>query len=353
MTNESYLGQLAKRHYCAMRFVERPPLAQMPGDERARVILKTQSKWPNGSVLTYGFLGGAEPQRAAVRGAFAEWKALGIGLSFHEAGLVSQAQIRISFDPKEGSWSYIGTECRTIESHQATMNFGWDLRTDYGHTTALHEIGHALGLPHEHQNPFAGIVWNEEAVYAELGGPPNRWSRQTTYDNILAKIAPDSVQGSRWDPDSVMHYAFDAGLIEAPAAYAAGLQPAGGLSAQDKAWVQHFYPAIDPESVQGLALFQSRLLALKPGESVTFEFVAPASRRYTFATVGEADTLLALAKANPSPGLPPLLLGEDDDSGDERNAMLKVALKQGDRVQVQVRIRYIEQLGEAALMVTY
>ena len=72
-----------------------------------------------------------------------------------------------------------------------------------------HEIGHTIGFPHEHQNPNAGIVWDEEAVYRALGGPPNNWSRETTFHNIIRKIQPDRVQGSTWDPDSVMHYPFE------------------------------------------------------------------------------------------------------------------------------------------------
>ena len=54
------------------------------------------------------------------------------------------------------------------------MNFGWDLTQPGEIDTAIHEIGHTLGFPHEHQNPHAGIVWDEEAVYAALAQPPNQ-----------------------------------------------------------------------------------------------------------------------------------------------------------------------------------
>ena len=46
--------------------------------------------------------------------------------------------------------------------------------------------------------PFAGIVWNEEAVYA-LAAPPNRWNREK-FSILYVKIEPDTVQGSSWDP---------------------------------------------------------------------------------------------------------------------------------------------------------
>ena len=100
--------------------------------------------------------------------------------------------------------------------NQPTTVYGWDLTTPYGRGTALHELGHVLGMEHEHQNPYAGIEWNEDAVYKDLGGPPNNWDRNTTYHNILEKLSTQQVQGSTWDPNSIMEYEFGAGLIIAP-----------------------------------------------------------------------------------------------------------------------------------------
>ena len=50
-----------------------------------------------------------------------------------------------------------------------------------------HELGHVLGLYEEHQNPNSGIVWDEEAVYALMTGPPNHWTREQTQQTILRK----------------------------------------------------------------------------------------------------------------------------------------------------------------------
>jgi hypothetical protein len=133
--------------------------------------------------------------------------------------------------------------------------------------TALHEIGHTLGLPHEHQNPNAGIVWDEEKAYTTLAGPPNNWPREKTQWNILRKIEPDTVQGSNWDPDSVMEYPFPAGLILQPERYRTEpLRPAGGLSPRDLAWARAFYPGGDEGELPELLPFQSRELAILPGE---------------------------------------------------------------------------------------
>ena len=129
---------------------------------------------------------------------------------------INDAEIRIGFLQGDGAWSYVGRDVIDIPGqHERTMNFGWDLKRDpRGVDTPVHEIGHTLGFPHEHQNPFAGIVWDESAVYRFFAGSPNFWSRQKTFHNVLRKLPERSVEGSKWDPNSIMHYPFDAGLIE-------------------------------------------------------------------------------------------------------------------------------------------
>src|SRR4249920_13645 len=187
------------------------PAAVAADGPRAHAILSTRTKWLNGTVLHYCFFTGnshfavPKAQADAVREAFATWKAVGIGLQFQEVQQLAEAEVRIGYSVADGSSaSAVGRDVLRIPLNEPTTVYGWDLRTPYGKGTALHELGHVLGMEHEHQNPFAGIKWHEQAVYDSLGGPPNGWDHDTTFRNILQKLSPQQVQGSAWDPASIM-----------------------------------------------------------------------------------------------------------------------------------------------------
>ncbi len=231
-------------------------------NDRQRLIRVAEKKWVNGTRLHYYFFKnspwrGTPAQRDVVREAFAVWKNLGIGLEFAEVATPEEAEIRIGFQRGDGAWSYLGRDVLDQGQSDRTMNFGWNINNDID--TAIHEIGHTLGFPHEHQNPNAGIEWNEEAVYAALAAPPNNWDRETTHWNIIRKLHQSDVDGSAWDKDSIMHYPFEAGLINVPEIYRTqDLQPEPGLSEMDKVWAKHFYPDLRPKRLPGAAAVSLR-----------------------------------------------------------------------------------------------
>lgn len=319
--------------------------------KRARLILLSDNKWANGTVLHYYFYRrpsrwtGSDAHLATVRQAFQNWKDVGIGLDFKEVNSPDEAEIRISFQSRIGHWSYIGRDILEFGPDEPTMNL--DKSDNWGIDTAMHEIGHTLGILHEHQSAIAGIEWNEEAVYSRFSQPPNSWSRQDIFDNIIAKVDVDHVQGSSWDPDSIMHYSFEAGLIRNPAPYQNGLRPAPGLSEKDKQWVREFYPPLKQADYKTLQPFQSVQLKLEPSEQKNYVVQPTATRDYNFQTFGRSDTVLVLFED---------VAGDlryrtaDDDSGVERNAYFQAKLYAGRKYILRVRLYYQHRYGDFGVM---
>ncbi|WP_013322331.1 M12 family metallopeptidase [Gloeothece verrucosa] len=340
--------------YCSLPKVPPQTFNSNVSLDRVRLIQLISKKWVNGTKLRYYFFekgdyAAGNDQKDIVRQGFEEWKKVGIGIKFEEVRSMSEAEIRIGFLQGDGAWSYIGRDILTIPKQgERTMNFGWDLRTDPRRVDVpVHEIGHTLGFPHEHQNPFAGIVWNEEAVYRYFGGPPNKWDRETTFFNILQKLAPGEVQGTQWDPNSIMHYAFAAGLIDRPEQYRNGLNPAGGLSERDLQQAKFFYPPLDESSYPELKASHSEVLSLAPAEQKNFVINPPATQSYTIQTFGKSDTVMVLFED---------INGDlkyvdgDDDSGTDTNAQINVRLYKGRRYVLRIRLYSNFSTGETSVM---
>jgi hypothetical protein len=307
----------------------------------------------NGTVVHYCFFTAGhfavpKKQADAIRGAFGKWKAVGIGLEFQEVSQLSEAEVRIGYSTVDGSSaSAVGRDVLSVPLNAPTTVYGWDLTTPYGSGTALHELGHVFGMEHEHQNPFAGIKWHEQAVYNALAKPPNGWDHDTTFHNILGKLTSQQVQGSAWDPDSIMEYEFEPGLIDEPEKYdISGLTPPGTLSAADKQWSLKWYPPLQA-SLATLQPFQPAVLDLAAGQQVDFSIKPTASRKYKIETKGASDTLMVLFEDINGVSR---YLTADDDSGEERNASITYKLFQGRTYIVRLRLFYPGQSGQTSLM---
>ena len=341
--------------YCDLPLVEPRKLAPNIDRNRESLVRYIEKKWVNHTVLHYYFmqdrsdLAGPPAQLQAVRDAFEEWKNLSLGLEFVEVNQAVDAEFRIGFAPGS-SWSYVGRDCiDLVPNHeQQTMNFGWDLTSSYGRDTALHEIGHAMGFPHEHQNHKAGIVWNEAAVYANFAGSPNFWDAEQTYHNIIRKISPEDVAGSSWDKDSIMHYQIQAGLILQPSGYEnRPLIPAPGLSDMDKQEARKFYPANNQIQWPELKPFLSHLLNIQPGEQLDFTIRPEQSRTYNIQTFGSMDTVIVLFEDDNGESI---FLAGDDDSGTDYNSKIALRLINGRRYYLRLRLYSTGASGVGGLM---
>ncbi len=359
-------------HYCSVKQSPERTFGPDIITERARLILINDKKWVNGTILHYYFFDrdtdgeyvyfpngrrsfrswvGSTREKNVLREAFQEWMDVGIGLVFKEVDNREEAEIRIGFMEGDGSWSFVGRDILNVPVHERTMNFGWDIvNSRGGYDVALHEIGHTMGFPHEHQNPFAGIVWDEGKVYDALAGPPNYWPPEVTYRNIIQKLRSDEVQGSNWDPDSIMHYPFEEGLIKSPAKYRReGISPRPGLSPRDKTWAKHFYPPFDHEDeLPHLKVMSSYSFNLQPSDQRDFVFIPPHTRYYDIGTFGEMDTVMVLFEEE---GGELKYRSGDDDSGKDYNARIRMRLFKGHRYVIRLRLYFKHHTGNTAVMV--
>lgn len=149
------------------------------------------------------------------------------------------AEIRVSF-AGAGNHSAVG-RCSGQDQSAPTMMLGVlthepnEIRRE---TTVLHELGHALGLEHEHQSPLADIEWDLERVYAD--SKRDGRSRELTEKFVLGRFPLGSVEASAYDADSVMSYVF-------PPSWGEGLRVMwrAGLSAGDSAFIARLYPSYE------------------------------------------------------------------------------------------------------------
>jgi len=180
-----------------------------------------------------------------------------------------------------------------------------------------------------------------------LGAPPNSWDHATTFHNILEKLSPQQVQGSEWDPDSIMEYEFEPGLIDEPEQYDVnGLVPPGVLSKGDKDWVVKWYPPMAARETT-LQPFESVAVDLAAGQQVNYVIQPTESRKYTLETKGASDTLLVLFEQVDGGAR---YLSGDDDSGEDRNAYIRRRLHAGRTYVLRIRLYYAADSGETAVM---
>ncbi len=193
--------------------------------------------WRVGEVLQFHFVDGTEDQKKFTRAAMDEWERYA-ELTFEEVSS-PDATIRISFT-RPGSWSAVGTDALGVRLDEPTMNSGYlgeppydDLDT----ATTLHDLGHALGLVHEYQNPATGDFFNKEELYKTMRRPPYNWSIQAIDEEALIKST--DYPGSRdFDNESVMNLPFPDNVFLPGMSFVQG----EGLSDSDKTYIGTLYP---------------------------------------------------------------------------------------------------------------
>jgi serralysin len=230
------MSRANQSHYCVV-------VSSATQSVNDKAALLNEARWNPGDQIRAKFVDGAPELQDRVRAVAGRWTGpdmANVSFSFVEEG---DSEIRIAFQEGNGSWSYLGTQCREIPVDQPTMNYGWltpDSPEEEVQRVVLHEFGHALGLIHEHQNPEGGIDWNEPAVIADLSGPPNNWDEETIRHNVLDHYPKDAVTATPVDRDSIMMYPIPAAWTND--GFSADLN--ADLSEQDKGLIRTIYASV-------------------------------------------------------------------------------------------------------------
>lgn len=137
-------------------------------------------------------------------------------LEFYDANKelynVNKADIRIDFDDRGGAWSLLGTEAlKKKHKGKPTMNFGW-----FDVPTVLHEFCHAVGMVHEHQNPKGKVILWDVPRLITWAETQQGWDAETTKEQIVKRYALDEINGSTFDPKSIMLYFFPGDVVLDP-----------------------------------------------------------------------------------------------------------------------------------------
>jgi hypothetical protein len=213
-----------------------------PGAGTSRAALVKKNKWDKGATINVAFLDGDPSVRQRIKDVVKSWTTPDTAtLRFVFVNDPDKADVRISFK-YSGSWSTIGTSCRSVPHNRPSMNYGWLTPTSSDQElrrVVLHEFGHALGLIHEHQNPGTAIPWNKPNVYRDLSGPPNNWDKATIDHNMFEAYSKTETNYTAVDPTSIMMYPIPASWVM-DAKFAAALNT--DLSSTDKTFIKNQYP---------------------------------------------------------------------------------------------------------------
>ena len=243
--------------------------------------------WPAGSTIEGCFSSGTPDDRRVFVDAAGEWaSAANIRVDFgpFNTGPAPTYRIcpesapfppvRVQFGSGDASHAQVGTVALDRPSGKPNVfivSLGGASKKqrapDLVRAISLHELGHVLGLRHEHQHPesacFHMVAWKD--LCTRLPGYRTETAQRlptkivVNFLPMIGQANPEYAAGAPYDPASIMHYKLSPGSFTGPASTCVG-ERITKLSDGDRRKIARFYP-IDPKAQLDLIRSQAPILA--------------------------------------------------------------------------------------------
>lgn len=211
-----------------------------PTRRNMRISVLTTKYWGTSGVnLTVGFLDNP-PQnlRKRILSHLNAWNKTA-KIKFSETQ--TDPEVRITREPGDGHWSYLGTDILFIKPDEPTMNLdSFTMKTPDSefYRVVRHEAGHTLGCPHEHlrRELVESIDPHKAFEYFSI---TNGWSKEEVRRQVLTPLEESSLWASlSVDSDSIMCYQIPGSITKNGNPIPGGLD----ISGQDYDFIGKIYP---------------------------------------------------------------------------------------------------------------
>ena len=217
------------------------------------IALLTSKYWgPEGVKLSVSFVGGASAAlRTRILSHMNAWALAPkpgndrANVQFLETQGTGDVRIAFEGGASGGYWSYLGTDIRSIDVDEPTMNleaFTMSTPESEFHRVVRHETGHTLGFPHEHLRKSL-VDKIDVAKAITYFGATQGWSPDEVRAQVLTPLEKSSIMGTlRADQRSIMCYEIPGEITKSGKPILGGLD----IDAQDYAFAAKIYPPAPP-----------------------------------------------------------------------------------------------------------